>query len=129
MSDLTDSYNARHEEDVAQQKQFDDNDRIKLAEAMCPDKKWCVGYPLGFIDSDNEKHHLAPDPFTDANDCEALIRFLNEQSFTVDMSIGIENADWVEIWPLADGKPGTQYWDGDDWKQGVCELALKVLDV
>ncbi len=54
------------------------NDRIKLAEAMWPDKKWCVGYPLGFIDEGGDKHHRAPDPFTDANDDYAVLEWARE---------------------------------------------------
>lgn len=73
-----------------------------------------------------------PDPEHDANDCEALIKHLNCRGWDVD------------IWWSGNSEPRcnvacrvkARFRDGskerydipcDNWKQGVCELALKVI--
>ena len=63
------------------------NDRIKLAEAMWPDKKWCTGYPLGFIDENNVKHHRAPDPENDANDDYLVLEWIRSPESQVMLPI------------------------------------------
>ena len=109
-----------------------DADRIRLAEAMgcMPDP------PKGFerwdhfaeMSKENELMQdylksVLPDPKHDANDCEALIRWLNGKGWIVRISIGPDAADvWIET--LANE---CHDWSGYDWKQGVCELTLKVI--
>lgn len=117
----------------------DMNDRIKLAEAM--------GWKLieladgtKYWQAPNEKIEGAgqknpPDPFTDANDCEALIRHLNGQKYDVEIwhsGNGPEHGGRCNVSCRVKVSPtvGPYMREGlacDDWKQGVCELALKVL--
>ena len=87
--------------------------RIKLAEAM----GW--EFPHG-----PTKH--CPDPFTDANDCEALIKHLNGLGWNIEVVFGRRGKYYVTFqqFPVA-GKGLNR--ECDDWKQGVCELALKVM--
>ena len=108
-------------------------DRIKLAEAMgykttrqteeWHGPTWEGLCPLG------ERTWRLPDPFTDANDCEALIRFLGARG----MGIDIYMRPWMDAESVVvymQGEPvdwKERRWTGDDWKQGVCELALAVL--
>ena len=63
-------------------------------------------------------------PFTDANDCNALIKHLNGLNISVQVVHGIFT-DSVRFW-----KESEQFsnWKGDNWMHGVCELALKALD-
>lgn len=69
-----------------------------------------------------------PDPFTDANDCEAVIRFMAEKHDVI-FTIWYPCADQTSACCSRDGyATDTFHWHGEDWKQGVCELALKVLD-
>ncbi|HEC66879.1 MAG TPA: hypothetical protein ENI23_16510 [bacterium] len=66
-----------------------------------------------------------PDSENDANDCEALIRWLwNEHK--VELLISIAEFHSVS-WEGGDAWPAPEYF-GDNWKRGVVELALKVLD-
>ena len=107
-----------------------DQDRIKQAEAMnlLPDHFHGWGeYKDALEKYDGEVLRillaLIPDPENDANDCEALIQWLTEQQYclTVDFWMGIVQLHtWNEQLVITS--------EGKDWKQGVCELALKVLD-
>lgn len=71
-----------------------------------------------------------PNPFEDANDCEDVIRWLGKRGIGVD----IYRRPWMEqesVTIYIQGEPiawKEKRWQGEDWKQGVCELALKVLD-
>ena len=121
-----------------------DADRIRLAEAMgwkcgpvhtvavmgrqIPAQRWI----------DPEGNDLSPaalpDPANDANDCEALIRWLQEKGYDIEIwwsgtaythrsNVNCRvkakyRSDWERI------TEGKAY---DDWKHGVCELALEVL--
>ena len=67
---------------------------------------------------------LPPNPLTDANDCEALIKHLNSKGWEVEVDFNI-GAQGVIMW--CDDKSQDHY-AGQDWKQGVVELAIKVLD-
>ena len=104
-----------------------DVDRIKLAEAMgwkqmvSTPGNW---YPPGLPPQANALGHTLPDPFTDANDCEALIKWLTEQGYTVVIQIWDTEA-LVDLETI-DNRPNLKG-NCDDYKQGVCELALKVL--
>ena len=107
------------------------NDRIRLAEAMgwkplagewdlkSDPKAWEGPDIIGNYDD-------LPDPFTDANDCDALIKHLESKGIEVSVEFGIAE-DYVVIRRMP-ADPDLIIWRGDNWKQGVCELALKVLD-
>lgn len=111
------------------------NDRIKLAEAMdyIPEnqKEWCD--PMWFTPYENDPKanevglvlfdHL-PDPFTDANDCEALIEHLNKMGIFVNVVHGV----FFDSVALVKNTNIISSTEGSDWKKGVCTLALKVID-
>lgn len=94
--------------------------RIKLVEFMGWKpwrEKWLSPDHKTIVDN-------SPDPHNNANDCDALIRRLNEYGWIVRISIGQDAADvWIET--LANE---CHDWSGDDWKHGVCDLAEKVID-
>lgn len=109
--------------------------RIKLAEAMGWSARelppvgidkvvmWEIMRPNGKSFKWPTKHYSF-DPWTNATDCESVIRKLNDLSY------------WLEIYRnpigcvIRMGKHDmvATTWRGDDYKQGVCELALKVLN-
>jgi len=89
------------------------NDRIKLAEAMFQRPQYAIDWMADF------------DPFTDANDCEALIKWLTEQGYTVVIQIWDTEA-LVDLETI-DNRPNLKG-NCDDYKQGVCELALKIIE-
>lgn len=89
------------------------DDRIKIAEWM--------GRNPGFYAPNYDIPIF--NPFTDANDCEAVIRKLNELGHPVTVRHGPQFR-MVQI--VIFGK--LKKWVGDDWKEGVCKLALKVID-
>ncbi len=116
-------------------------DRIRLAEAM--GARWVESHKgrddlRDFIDAKGERY---PDfvsdgqepipnvfrPHADANDCEALVRWLRTKGFTTTVQFHVQGGFWVELanWHDAEHKLSL---NTDDWKQGVCELALKVID-
>lgn len=119
------------------------NDRIKLAEAL----GWhsirdhgdrdIVGLSAGYQAEDTTRRDPSdyywksaqrlPDPFTDANDCEALIKHLNSKLWTVSVFFGLAGNFEVSV---VSGNRGEYCHEiqCDDWKQGVCELALKFLN-
>jgi len=87
---------------------------------MAPKGRWDRGQ---FIE-------CVPDPRTDANDCEALIRRLNEQGYEVDVLHWREN-DAAVLFRRSIETHETRYYDEitvADWKHGVCDLAEKVID-
>lgn len=67
-----------------------------------------------------------PDPYTNAKDCEALIKHLNGKGYDVILGINSNNRHDVD---LHKETKWLCHWQGDDWKQGVCDLALKVLGI
>ena len=105
------------------------NKRIRLAGARGWTKHEALTDPQVWNHPDPEKDGWyydwqLPDPFTDANDCNALIKHLNGLGWIVRISIGPDAADvWIET--LANE---CHDWSGDNWMHGVCELALKVID-
>ena len=65
-----------------------------------------------------------PDPFTDANDCNALIKHLKVEDYSIEINMDKKAGDTVRLtWSHGRNK----FWRGDNWMHGVCELALKVL--
>lgn len=78
-----------------------------------------------FADYERQEDRFLPDPFTDANDCEALILWLADYEFlkprvTVSFGRGVR----FDFYHGTHDEIVT-----DDWKQGVCDLALKVLEI
>lgn len=106
--------------------------RIKLAEAMgwkrgeTGDRLWFKGTRCCFESG-------LPNPFTDANDCEALILWLSDtHSLAIDI-IRMPKPTDLELgnrafWFVKARRPDLQGSSYDDYKIGVCELALKVLE-
>lgn len=107
------------------------NDRIKLAEAI----GWTFNGSEEISGShedrfrwtgpDGVRSNYGPDPFTNANDCEALIMFLNGRGCNVTIEFFPSHVE-VEI-----RYPNSVYCeraDSQNWKRTVCELALKVLE-
>lgn len=114
------------------------NDRIKLAEAQGwkRDEKWNA-----WILQVNAKQreivrdaNLLPDPFTDANACNVLIKHLNSLGYSFrieywsDLIGSKDNFYAVEIEASNPSGNGYFQWRGDNWMHGVCELALKVIE-
>ena len=107
---------------------MNDKDRIRLAEWM--GWTWST-WRDKWLTPDKKTITELPDPFTDANDCEALIIHLGSLGLGVD----IYRRPWMKsesVIVYFQGEPvgwKEQRWQGNDWKQGVCELALKILPV
>ena len=117
-------------------------DRIRLAEAMgwnlveqsgiMPMYQWQGpnGETCGHWDSGAGRTKVdIPLPFNpehDANDCEALIRWLNDQHISV--TISARTAIGVTGVRFDHDNGVSKEWKCDDWKQGVCELALKMIN-
>lgn len=104
--------------------------RIKLALLVgwTRDEQW-KGWVLHITEKQRDivrDPDLLPDPFTDANDCDALIKHLNGQGYDVQCIHGHREPAVVRTIRTSDWD--CEEWSGDDWKQGVCELALKVID-
>lgn len=96
--------------------------RIKLAKAM------------GYVVKGGDIFALS-DPFTDANDCDALIKHLNGLGWDINIWFS-GNADShrsnVSCRVRArfrDGSKDRYDIPCDNWMRGVCELALKVLEI
>ena len=106
------------------------NDRIKLAEARGWDRFYAgdltgkqYGHPPNGISG-----QVVPDPFTDANDCEELIQMLSDRFTVVVTHKSERHPAYVELYGPNDQLKNPQHkWYGDNYKQGVCELALTVL--
>ncbi len=110
-------------------------EQIKLAEALgwTPLTGKRVGWwmPPGVPESTQcwVSANELPDPETDANDCEALIQWLTEcdSGYQVEVTFNFSSiGHFVKLRSVAAGTVGE--WQGEDWKQGVCELALKVIE-
>ena len=70
-----------------------------------------------------EQPSEVPDPFTDANDCNALIKHLNGLGYVVKVEHYLNGAADVGF----QSHEKETWWSGDNWMHGVCELALKVI--
>lgn len=107
--------------------------RIKLAEFIewgkSDDRQgWSGVIPCWFFND----HDRDFDPRNDANDCEALIRKLNDKNIDVNVWHS-GNAQHrcnvpyrVTLWGCATMEK--REWAGDDWKHGVCDLAEKIIE-
>ena len=117
-----------------------DNDIIRIAEAM--GWKWKASTAEGtemvgrwYKDRACENvwvpYEAAPiDPLDSHADCHALIEWLNEQGWTTEITVG----DWVRVrllhrsLPSKDGAVHTWSREGTDYRLGVVELTLKLLE-
>ena len=118
----------------------DQEKRIKLAEAMglrveerdrvYPPESSMVNGRYCYLPHDS-LGRLLPDPFTDANDCNALIKHLNGLDCEVTVSWGPNNRVGPEyrVDVFLDDKHCHRHsYHGPDWMKGVCDLALKVIE-
>lgn len=101
--------------------------QIKLAEAM----GWeLVNYPNAGpmwrqCDCHWIRYKAPPDPFTDANACNALIKHLNGMGIVVNIEHHTNGVADVAF----RSSDNSEWWDEcDNWMHGVCELALKVIE-
>jgi len=112
--------------------------RIKLAEAMgwkrnristvkVMGRPYSVQRWLDPAGKDRSPLSL-PDPFTDANDCEAVILWLNSKGYQVVINHLNASHNGVTVSNQCNKGEFFESAYEDDWKQGVCELALKVLE-
>jgi hypothetical protein len=108
-------------------------DRIKLALAM----GWEIieGYavPYGIAPSEATEREL-PDPFTDANDCEALIEHLNGEGWQVEIhwqhtsDENLAAGAWVHIWQHGTEIHHRTDIDVDRWKEAVSRIAVAIFE-
>ncbi len=117
-------------------------DRIKLAEAMMWDniidgndgQPWGIDPKAPPFDGSIQymPHGHLPDPETDANDCNALIKHLNGLGHKVMVELfpkcTLGKPPSVQVRLTLAGRGGSEYWSGENWMHGVCELALKVIE-
>ncbi len=110
-----------------------DQDRVRLAEAMGwefeeveHEYRYCYKRPDGHRDAFRIPCYetVIPDPFTDANDCNALIKHLTEQGGAVSIQV---RKEWTQVYISPPNQTDWLQWQGDDWMQGACELALKII--
>lgn len=66
-------------------------------------------------------------PHTDANDCEALIRALNEAGWAITVTRYVDAEPGFCLVEMYEDDDFTHKYLGNDYKLGVCELALKVI--
>ena len=113
-----------------------DRDRIRLAEAMGYTVSECgslrgKGPLYGQFVFRGDGYGMADiklwNPYTDANDTDALVRWLNERGCDVQV-MHLAPHKQRPMRALVQFSKNMSRWTGDDWKTGVCELALKVLD-
>ena len=111
-------------------------DIIRIAEAM----GWIYTKgerisPLGHRDPFNTWHmrgedklwnYLPFNPLTSHDDCHALIEWLNGRGFDVDRTMR-KNRGKHSV-RIGSASTIAQFWDGDDYRIGVVELTLKILD-
>lgn len=78
----------------------------------------------------NSSHRLGiPAPRNNASDCEALMRWLQSERYDVEIRIGWAAKDRVRIrWIDDEGQRVFHYLDVDDWKRGICDLAIKIIE-
>ena len=81
--------------------------------------------PNQYLSPDRKSVAKLPDPENGANDCHALIKYLNGLGYEPKCEWRkSRNGAFVEI------RRGEYYdaWQGKNWMHGVCELALKVIE-
>lgn len=98
--------------------------RIQLAEAMgWKSTSFGWAHPVSKIEYEN-----LPDPENDANDTEAVIRWL-KKTIVREVEINHRDGSMTTVKFRFYEKPRSSIsWQGNNWKQGVCELAMKVID-
>ena len=78
--------------------------------------------------------HYQFDPFTDAGDCEALIQWLQGLGWQIEIhwqhtsDPEMAAGAWIHIWQHGTEIHHRTDYDADRWKQGIVELALKILE-
>ena len=102
------------------------SDRIKLAKAMgIPERRH---YGVSHTVSNQQF-----DPFTDANDCEALIKHLNSLGWQVEVHWQFTNDKklaagcFVHIWNRDSEEHHRLDLDVDRWKEAVCRIAVVIV--
>lgn len=68
-----------------------------------------------------------PNPYQNPGDCEALIQLMNGPNFNarIEITYSRYNATVTFRWVDDEGFCTSEDWRGEDWKHGVCELALR----
>ena len=88
-------------------------------------------FPVTWISPDDKnlgrfaEWYCPIDPENDANDTEAVIRWLNELGYEVTIVTGVPGD---VVWIRKQGSQEVPRYSGDNWKAGVVKLALKVID-
>ncbi len=88
------------------------SDRMLLAEAIWQRPKYAIDWKSDF------------DPFTDANDCNAIIKHLNGLDYTPVITHHRNKTASIVLLHI---DRECLEWMGDNWMHGVCELAATVL--
>jgi hypothetical protein len=70
---------------------------------------------------------LTFEPHTSADDCDAVTRKLNELGWKVNVNQE-SGGHCVKVWRFKNPDTRELVWEGDDYKHGVCELALKIIN-
>jgi len=91
-----------------------------------------IVYPDGGGQICDSPLDFLPDPFTDANDCEALIQHLNSLGWQVEIhwqhtsDENLAAGSWVHIWQHGTEIHHRADIDVDRWKLLVCNIALAI---
>lgn len=116
-------------------KQMNTDQRIAIAEWM----GWVVRDGDCYNPNDpgdwaEMPHFPLPDPANSADDCEALIRALNDAGWWVEVSWqhtsddGLAAGAWVHIWNSDSEVHHRNDVDVGRWKECLCNLALEIIE-
>ena len=108
-----------------------EQDRIRLAEAMGWKEFWPGDEATAWYNSDGDVRDNPPNPFTDANDCDALISHMNLLGWTIEVCRRPDRVgqDLVIFWYPGGAEFSRITVPVGDWKEGVCKLARAALEV
>jgi len=96
--------------------------QMRLAEWMnCPE--W-----QAYINPGAHPENVSlPDPLTNPDDCAAVETFLKKRGYDLLVEVLPDESQRIAL--VTDGGAKVvQFYLGDDYKAGVCELALKAID-